>query len=284
MGHEKKRKPSRRGSKQPAGPLRESPARSPLAQAIKVRFLDAHILVVDKPAGLTTVRHKSETQELGRRAKFLPPTLVDLIPGILPERERNGRFRAVHRLDKETSGLIVLARMPAAETNLGLQFRAHTIERVYLALVRGRAKSETIETYLVDDRGDGRRGSGPAELGQKAVSHIEIVEKLGDVTLVACRLETGRTHQVRIHLGERGTPLCGERVYDRPLNGKPLPDASGAKRPLLHATFLAFDHPESGQRLSWKAKLPKDMDETIRKLRYHGEKPRSAKRGVRSEE
>ncbi|HWY88648.1 MAG TPA: RluA family pseudouridine synthase [Gemmataceae bacterium] len=249
---------------------RPAPIRSPLAGAIRVRYLDAHILVVDKPAGLTTVRHASEKEELGRRAqKFLPPTLVDLLPGILPVKERTGRFRAVHRLDKETSGLVVLARTAAAETHLGLQFRAHTIERAYLALVRGRARAQRIESHLLRDRGDGRRGSGPTEEGQRAVTTIEVVEKLGDFTLVACRLETGRTHQVRIHLGEHGTPLCGERVYDRPLHGKPAPDTSGARRPLLHATVLAIDHPASGQRLTWKAKLPKDMDEVLRKVRYH---------------
>jgi 23S rRNA pseudouridine1911/1915/1917 synthase len=237
-------------------------------QAIRVRYLDTHIIVVDKPAGLTTVRHAAEAKEHGRWAqKFLPPTLVDLLPNIVPGQK--GRFRAVHRLDKETSGLVVLARTPAAESHLGQQFRAHAIEREYLALVRGRAKAQRVSTYFVRDRGDARRGSGPAEQAQLAVTNISIVEKLGDFTLVACRLETGRTHQVRIHLGEMGTPLCGERVYDRPLNGTPAPDASGAKRPLLHAAFLALDHPATGQRLSWKSKLPKDMDELLRRLRQH---------------
>jgi 23S rRNA pseudouridine1911/1915/1917 synthase len=246
-----------------------APIRSPLSGSIRVRYLDPHIVVVDKPAGLTTVRHAAETEELGRRAKkFLPPTLVDLLPGVLPAKERIGRLRAVHRLDKETSGLLVLARTPAAESHLGLQFREHSVERQYLALVRGRARSERIETSLVRDRGDGRRGSGSGEQGQRAVTNIEIVENLGGFTLVACRLETGRTHQVRIHLGERGTPLCGERVYDRPLHGKPPPDASGARRPLLHATFLAFDHPETRERMKWKSGMPKDMDEALRKLRY----------------
>jgi 23S rRNA pseudouridine1911/1915/1917 synthase len=260
---------SLRGGK-PGGPPAVVPMRSPLAQAIRVRYLDAHILVVDKPAGLTTVRHASETEEHGRRArKFLAPGLGGRVPGILPPRERTGRFRAVHRLDKETTGLVVLARTPAAETDLGLQFRAHTIERKYLALVRGRAKLGRIETNLVRDRGDGRRGSGGPDEGQKAITNIDVVEKLGNFTLVACRLETGRTHQVRIHLGEYGTPLCGERIYDRPLHGKPSPDASGAGRPLLHASFLAFNHPATGERLSWHAKIPKDMDEALRKLRYH---------------
>ena len=266
-------KKPRHEARQPASGGGHAPKRSPLAQAIRVRYLDAHIIVVDKPAGLTTVRHASEREELGRRAqKFLPPTLVDLIPGVLPPKERTGRFRAVHRLDKETSGLLVLARTAAAETHLGLQFRAHTIDRKYLALVRGHAHSERIESALVRDRGDGRRGSGPASEGQKAITHVEVLEKLGAFTLIGCRLETGRTHQVRIHLGEHGTPLCGDHVYDRPVHGQPVPDTSGAKRPFLHATYLAFDHPATGQRVSWKAKLPKDMDEMVRKMRYRGRK------------
>jgi hypothetical protein len=101
--------------------------------------------------------------------------------------------------------------------------REHTAERRYLAIVRGQAKDATIESWLVRDRGDGRRGSGTVG-GQHAVTHVRVVEDLGDFTLVECRLETGRTHQVRIHLGDRGTPLCGERVYDRLINGRPLPD------------------------------------------------------------
>jgi 23S rRNA pseudouridine1911/1915/1917 synthase len=269
------RKAEKRAPRAAVPKASQATRRSPLAQAIRVRYVDSHIVVVDKPPGLTTVRHASDTEELGHRARrFLPPTLVDLLPGILPSGQRGGRIRAVHRLDKETSGLVVLARTPAAETNLGRQFRAHTIGREYLALVRGQAKSERIESYLVRDRGDGRRGSGSGEQGQKAVTNIQLVEKLGDFTLAACRLETGRTHQVRIHLGERGTPLCGERVYDRPLHGQPAPDVSGAKRPLLHAAVLAIDHPETGQRLSWTAKPPRDMDEVLRKLRYRGKTER----------
>jgi 23S rRNA pseudouridine1911/1915/1917 synthase len=263
------------GAGQPARQPRQRPRESgpvskpsPFAQGIRIRYLDSHIIVVEKPTGLTTVRHAAEAAELGRRAqKYLPPTLVDFLPGLLPPTARAGRVRAVHRLDKETSGLVVLARTKAAETNLGLQFRAHTIGREYVALVRGRAQAQRIESYLVRDRGDGRRGTGSGLEGQRAVTNIEVLERLGDFTLVACRPETGRTHQIRIHLGEAGTPLCGERVYDRPLHGKPPPDTSGAKRPLLHAAVLALDHPATGQRLNWKAKLPKDMEQTLRRLR-----------------
>ncbi|MBI3822681.1 MAG: RluA family pseudouridine synthase [Planctomycetes bacterium] len=234
---------------------------------IIVRYVDKHIVVVEKPAGLTTVRHAGEVESLGKRAKkFLPATLVDLLPAVLARTgtPAKGRIRAVHRIDKETSGLVVLARTGEAESNLGKQFRAHSVGRMYLALVRGKAKDARIESHLAEDRGDGRRGS--ATQGQHAITHVRVVETLGDFTLVECELETGRTHQVRIHLGEQGTPLCGERVYDRPLNGKPLPDASGAKRPLLHAAYLAIDHPDTGKRMAWNAKLPKDMSELIERL------------------
>jgi 23S rRNA pseudouridine1911/1915/1917 synthase len=243
---------------------------------INIVYLDEHIVVVDKPAGLTTVRHAHETAEFGTRAhSFLPQTLVDVLPGLLAARTkkkarpvRPGRIRAVHRLDKETSGLVVLALTPQAERNLGLQFRAHSIERRYLALVRGQAKDERIESHLVIDRGDGRRGSTPGQNeGQRAVTHVRLVEDLGDYSLVECRLETGRTHQVRIHLGERGTPLCGERIYDRPLHGKPMPDRSGSQRPALHAAFLAITHPATGKRLSWTSPLPADMKEFRKRLR-----------------
>jgi 23S rRNA pseudouridine1911/1915/1917 synthase len=108
----------------------------------------------------------------------------------------------VHRLDKDTSGLVVFARTPEAESSLGQQFRAHTIERLYLAVVRGRARDDRIESWLFADRGDHRRGSGPRHgPGQHAVTHVRVVEELGDFTLVECRLKTGRTHQVRIPLG-----------------------------------------------------------------------------------
>lgn len=245
------------------------PSLPALARQIVLRHIDDQIIVVEKPAGLTTVRHAQEVATMGKRAKkFLPPTLVDLMPLVLGGKViGRTRIRAVHRIDKETSGLVVLARTPQAESNLGKQFRAHTVGRRYLALVRGQAKDARIESYLVPDRGDGRRGSGASNEGQHAVTHVRVVETLGDFTLVECELETGRTHQVRIHLGEAGTPLCGERVYDRPLHGQPLPDASGAKRPLLHAAYLALDHPATGKRMEWEAKMPKEMSELVKRLR-----------------
>jgi 23S rRNA pseudouridine1911/1915/1917 synthase len=250
-----------------------------------IRFADKHIVVVDKPPGLTTMRHPHEAAEFGSRARrFLPPTLADLLPGLLA-RVRAGRqagsprVRAVHRLDKDTSGLAVFARTTEAERHLGRQFRAHTIERRYLAVVRGRATPARIESFLVDDRGDGRRGTStvPGQ-GKRAITHVRVVEPLGDFTLVECRLETGRTHQVRIQLAEAGTPLCGERVYDRPLHGAPLPDRSGAPRLALHAASLGFEHPATGQRMTWNTPLPPDLRALVKRLRSglaRGDAPRA---------
>jgi 23S rRNA pseudouridine1911/1915/1917 synthase len=230
-----------------------------------IHYVDAQIVVVDKPPGLTTMRHPYEAAEFGARGKrYLPTTLADLLPGLIG----GGRVRAVHRLDKETSGLVVFARTAPAERHLGELFRAHTVERLYLAVVWGQARTQRIESWLVRNRGDGRRGSGSeAGLGQRAVTHVRVVEPLGNYTLVECRLETGRTHQVRIHLGEAGTPICGDHVYDRPLHGRPLADDSGMSRIALHAETLGFTHPATGKYMNWKVPLPNDMAGLVQRLR-----------------
>lgn len=247
-------------------PRQQGDGRPPTPSGIVVRFVDAHVVVVEKPPGLTTVRHASEAAEFGKRAqRYLPPTLADALPALLP----NGpRLRAVHRLDKDTSGLLVFARNVEAERHLGRQFRAHTIDRRYLAVVRGPAKTGRIESYFLPDRGDGRRGSNSQPgVGQRAVTIVRTLEFLGDYTLIECRLETGRTHQVRIHLGEAGTPLCGERLYDRPPHGAPLPDGSHAPRLALHAARLGFAHPATGQRMTWDSPLPTDLADLVARLR-----------------
>jgi 23S rRNA pseudouridine1911/1915/1917 synthase len=226
--------------------------------------------VVDKPAGLTTMRHAHEAKEFGKRGqRFLPTTLAEMLPDFLASQGKgHSKVVAVHRLDRDTSGLVVFARNAAAARHLGKQFRDHTSDRTYLAIVRGRAKAERIESNLIADRGDGRRGSAPGD-EHLAITEVRVVEPLGNFTLVECRLETGRTHQVRIHLGERGTPICGERVYDRPLHGAPLPDQSGAERVALHAATLAVDHPVTGKRMCWTSEPPADMQRLLKKLRRH---------------
>ncbi len=265
--------PAQRGKRAQRIEVHEGAPASPAPAALSptLRHVDAHVVVVDKPAGLTTMRHPDEAAEFGARGKrFLPPTLADLLPPMLP-RMRSGNAPpvfAVHRLDKDTSGLVVFARTKEAESHLGKQFRAHTIDRRYRAIVRGRAVSARIESWFVPDRGDGRRGSGstPGQ-GKHAVTHVQVIDDLSDFTLVECRLETGRTHQVRIHLGEAGTPICGERVYDRPVHGTPVPDRSGAARLALHAARLGFTHPQTGRQVSWESSLPPDLDRLLHKLR-----------------
>jgi 23S rRNA pseudouridine1911/1915/1917 synthase len=248
-------------------PPKKRPA--PPGPRLTVRQVDADIVVVEKPPGLTTMRHTYEAAEFGKRGRrFLPPTLADLLPETLAARGAGrGRVIAVHRLDRDTSGLVLFARTAGAARHLGEQFRKHTVERTYLALVRGRAKNERVESSLVPDRGDGRRGSGPPDEGQRTVTNVRVVEQVGEFTLVECRLETGRTHQVRIHLGERGTPICGERVYDRPPHGAPLPDRSGAERLALHAASLTVVHPRTGQRMTWKSPLPADLQDLLKRMR-----------------
>jgi 23S rRNA pseudouridine1911/1915/1917 synthase len=253
-----------------AKPRPESPAPRPATHGAIVRYVDEAIAVVEKPSGLTTVRHADEVAEFGQRAKrFLPPTLADVLPAILRARGalQQGRVRAVHRLDKDTSGMVIFALTVQAERELGKQFRAKGVHRRYLALVRGKAHDARIESRLVRDRGDGRRGSAKSGEGQHAVTHVRIVEDLGDFTLVECGLETGRTHQVRIHLGEQGTPLCGERIYDRPPHGRPVHDTSGARRPMLHAASLAITHPVSSRHMEWEAPMPEDMRRLLEQLR-----------------
>ncbi|VTS00383.1 RluA family pseudouridine synthase [Tuwongella immobilis] len=254
------------------GPKPTNPPRAPrpvpMLPSERIRYVDDFVVVVEKPAGMTTMRHAEEAAEFGERAKrFLPKTLADLIPPTIGTPDR--KLISVHRIDRDTTGLVVFARNKIAAKSLMKQFREHTIERRYLALVRGKPTAGRIESHFIDDRGDGRRGSviTPGEQTQRAVTHVRIVEELGEFTLVECRLETGRTHQVRIHLGEMGCPLAGETVYDRPLHGAPLPDRSGAKRTMLHAAHLGFVHPETGSKMHWDSLLPNDMATLLEALR-----------------
>jgi 23S rRNA pseudouridine1911/1915/1917 synthase len=256
-----------RSAERPRRPSSRSALRAPRSTIPDpvLRYVDDDIVVVDKPSGITTHRSATEAAEFGKRGKrFLPPTLATRLPALLPG---GGEVRAVHRIDRDTSGLVVFARTPRAESALGKQFRAHTVGRRYLAITRGRPVAGTIESWIVRDRGDGRRGSGPSGEGQRAVTHVRVIEELGPCCLVECRLETGRTHQVRIHLGEAGAPLAGERVYDRPVNGAPAPDPSGAPRIALHAAFLGFTHPGTGAWMEWDSPLPDDLQTVVSWLR-----------------
>ncbi|MBS0211428.1 MAG: RluA family pseudouridine synthase [Planctomycetes bacterium] len=273
----------------------EHPTAPPVSeQDVRVRYLDADVVVVEKPAGMTSVRHREE-QGWSERRKQDQPTLEDVLPRIIakriagkqtnrPGRTKPGRggaqrpqpgrtlrtppVRPVHRIDRDTSGLMVFARTVPAERILGAQFRQHTTGRRYLAVVPGKVKAQTIESQLVRDRGDGRRGSTEDEgHGKRSVTHIRPVETLDGYTLIECRLETGRTHQIRIHLSELGHPLCGDKVYGRARGKEEHVDRSGAPRLALHACDLAFDHPVSGERIEFHMPLPEDLRRFVDRLR-----------------
>jgi 23S rRNA pseudouridine1911/1915/1917 synthase len=242
-------------------------------EALGIRYLDEHVVVVEKPSGVATVRHPTERGWSARR-KALAPTLEDLVPPLIAAREghrRKGplpRLRVVQRLDKQTSGLVVFARTVTAERGLGTQFRRHTVVRRYLAVVPGYVPPRRISTRLVRDRGDRRRGSTTLPgVGKEAITQVAVVERLRNYTLLSCRLETGRTHQIRIHLAELGHPICGEKVYTHRLGAAPDADASGAPRLALHAAELGFVHPVSGQALHWEMPLPPDLQGFLDRLR-----------------
>ncbi len=262
----------------------------PKLDDVKICYLDSHILVVEKPAGITTTRHAEERHWPDRRRQ-LQPTLDEMLRQLLMRRaaahkrgakgnrqpagrkHRSPFLRAVHRLDRETSGLMVFARSQTAERRLVQLFRKHAVERVYLAIVNGYVTAQTFDTYLVRDRGDGLRGSTDTPgLGRRAITHVKPIEYLPGYTLLECRLETGRTHQIRIHLAEAGHPVCGEKLYCRRLHGPPLVDLSGAQRHALHAAVLGFPHPITGQQLRFTMPMPSDMQRLLQKLRNSASK------------
>lgn len=245
-----------------------------LVDQIPLRHVDPHLVVVEKPAGISTVRHPAERDWLEDR-RLLTPTLDDLVMRQLGMRlpskkhEPRPRLRIVQRLDKETSGLVVFARTVEAERGLGMQFRRHTVTRRYLTIVPGKVPARTIRSFLVRDRGDGRRGSTTfPNQGKEAITHIEVEETLPGYTLLSCRLETGKTHQIRIHLSELGHPVCGDKVYNRRPDGSILPDPSDAPRLALHATELGFIHPLTEEPMHWDMPLPPDLRAFLDRLRH----------------
>jgi 23S rRNA pseudouridine1911/1915/1917 synthase len=247
-----------------------SPTAAPRPEQLRIVFADQELVVVDKPPHLVTTRRPEELHWPDAR-KRLAPTLDELVADALGIRSTTPRHRGrqrpaappllrVQRLDRETSGLVVFARTQAAATGLIRQFRERTVERVYLAVVRGRPDSQTISLPLVRDRGDGLRGpSRDGRGGQRAVTHIRCLQTVGNLSLVECRLETGRTHQIRIHLCELGTPVCGESTYRHRLGEAVIEDASAALRQALHAARLGFRHPISNEWLTFVSPWPGDL-------------------------
>jgi 23S rRNA pseudouridine1911/1915/1917 synthase len=228
-------------------------------------FFDRDVVVVEKPAGMLSVADEPGNKDtLGVHAR----TLLRQMGG----RGEDAALGVVHRLDKGTSGVMVFARTAAAQRNLAAQFRAHDVDRVYHAIVHGVVGAKHIETHLIPDRGDGLRGShghfrrpkgGPPGDALRAVTRIAPIARLKGATLIECRLETGRQHQIRIHMAELGHPLVGENVYIRDYPGAKIE----APRPMLHARALGFVHPRTGERVSFEREAPADFQEMLERYK-----------------
>jgi len=231
---------------------------------LTIAFEDDHLLVLDKPAGL--VVHPAA----GNLDGTLVNALLHHCAGRLSGIGGVARPGIVHRIDKDTSGLLVVAKTDVAHEGLAKQFAAHSIERRYLAIVNGvpKASHGTVDAPLARSSVN-RKKIAIVETGRgkRAVTHWKRLEALRDAALVECRLETGRTHQVRVHLASIGHPLIGDQVYG--LSGKThgkLLKELGFQRQALHAAELGFIHPVTKHRLSFSSPMPPDMQELKRRL------------------
>ncbi len=232
------------------------------AEAIPLAIVheDADLVVVDKPAGM--VVHPAAGHRSGTLVHALLHHCRDLsgIGGI----ERPG---IVHRLDKGTSGLLVVAKSDTAHRHLSLQFKAHAIEREYLALVRGapRQQRASIDAPIGRRRSDPKRFTARApRAARRAVTHWEVERRFAGLTLLRVRLETGRTHQIRVHLASVGLPVAGDPDYG---GGRQHARELGLARQALHAARLGFEHPTRGARLSFDSPLPADLERVLAGLR-----------------
>jgi 23S rRNA pseudouridine1911/1915/1917 synthase len=251
----------------PPQPATAAPEPAPDGAPLPVLYEDADLIVVNKPAGLSMhpgPGHPGGTlvNRMLAHAEGLSGIGGTLRPGI------------VHRLDKDTTGVLVVAKTDAAHVALAAQFKAHTIHRVYRALVLGHpeAPSGTIDAPL-DRHPQHRVKRAVTARGKRAVTHWTVERRLGPLTLLRLQLETGRTHQIRVHLAHLRWPVVGDPLYGNPARVKALllPEPARAlllafQRQALHAAELGFTHPTTGQRLDFKAKLPEDFAELVKAL------------------
>ena len=236
------------------------------AQAIPlvIAYEDEHLIVVDKPAGM--VVHPA----CGNADGTLVNALLHHCAGQLSGIGGVARPGIVHRIDKDTSGLLVAAKTDRAHEGLARQFRDHSIDRRYLAIVSGRpaATKGTVEAALARSSANRQKMAiVEGERGKHAVTHWRLVKPLRDAASIECRLETGRTHQVRVHLTSIGHPLIGDPVYGRPAPGpREAAKRLGFARQALHAAHLGFIHPVTSTALSLQSGIPDDMQELIAEL------------------
>jgi 23S rRNA pseudouridine1911/1915/1917 synthase len=225
----------------------------PQAMDLEIPYEDEHLLVVDKPAGL--VVHPAPGHSCGTLVHGL--LAHDVEGGDEPERPG-----IVHRLDRDTSGLLVVARSPEAHRRLQEMVKAREVTREYLALVVGRPRSQRglIEAPIGRDRHDGQRHSLDTDMPRDAVTHFEVEELQLRHALLRVTLETGRTHQIRVHLAAIDLPVAGDPVYGR--QGE-----LGLERQFLHAARLAFTHPVTGAEVDVSSPLPEDLVAALERAR-----------------
>lgn len=250
----------------------------PQEKDVSIKFVDDDLIVVEKPSGMETLRRKSDLGWSWAR-KNQQPTLDECVPRLMSQHaarrkktksktQRLPRLYPVHRLDRDSSGLIVFARNTKAQTGLIGQFADHAAVRKYLALIPGRIRDQTVNSFLIRDRGDGLRGSTTDQgVGKQAVSHFHHLDEIGPYSELECVLETGRTNQIRIHLAELGNPICGDIKYRGPFGVPAIEDQSKARRLALHAAELKIVQPTTGKPLVFKAQWPPDMIHFLSRLR-----------------
>lgn len=233
-------------------PVREPPSVEPEPIPLEVLHEESELVIVNKPPGL--VMHPAP----GHWTGTLLNALVHHVQGT--ERVRPG---LVHRLDKGTSGVLVIAKTDAAHRHLSRQFRAHSIRRVYLALVRGAVKrGGLIDQALGRDTRDRRRVSARSAAPRRAVTEFRVAERLGpEATLLEVFPRTGRMHQIRAHLASIGHAVLGDAIYGA------VPPDPALDRPMLHAAVLGFVHPATGQYVEYGAPLPPDMGRAVAQRR-----------------
>jgi len=233
--------------------------------ALDIVYEDDHLLVVDKPAGM--VVHPAA----GNFDRTLVNALLHHCAGRLSGIGGVARPGIVHRIDKDTSGLLVVAKTDVAHEGLAAQFAKHSIDRRYLAITCGvpNPAAGTIDAPLARSSANRKKIAVVADgRGKRAVTHYRIVTPLRDAALTECRLETGRTHQVRVHMASIGNPLLGDPVYGRPRPfHREILKRLNFQRQALHAAELGFLHPVSKEKLSFKSALPSDIQELFGALR-----------------